>query len=181
MLGTREHLRWNVSPVGTSQMPGAARQTEEIFTVSSAWQRGMTSLAWLETLVSLTVYQQIKETASVVAEIGLLVDWLQELGVHLSQRKEVREYLLQFANLIDVVPLSVRAALDHLPEAHLFLEVYNDPEIEDRYLMLYVRVQQYDESIIERIEAAEKEYIDLLSNKEGWLQMSTDFQELELV
>ena len=121
----------------------------------------------------------MEQTSSLVAEINSLLNQLQESGVYLGRQDEIREYLLQFPDLIEVIPLAVNAALGHLPEAQLFLEVYCDPEIEDQYLILYARVQNYDESVIERIEAAEEEYIDLLISKEGWLQLSTDFRKPE--
>ena len=121
----------------------------------------------------------MEQTSSLVVEINSLLNQLQTLGIRLGTQDEIREYLLQFPDLIEVIPLAVNAALNHLPEAQLFVEVYRDPEIDDQYLILYARVQNYDESVIERIEAAEKEYIDILTSKGGWLQLSTDFRKPE--
>jgi len=178
-----EHLGWDARYIATSQIPGTVHQSERILTVSSVWQRWVTPLMtppeWLGTLVTLTEHREIEETPSIVAEIVSLLDRLQQLGVRLGKQGEIRDYLLQFPELIEVIPLAVRATLNHLPKAQLFLKVYRDPEIEDQYLVLYVRVQRYDESVMERIEAAEREYIDLLIGKEGWLQLSTDFREPE--
>lgn len=136
-------------------------------------------IAWLETSITPIEHRKIEQTPSLVAEINSLLSQLQELGIRLGTQDEIREYLLQFPDLIEVIPLAVNAALDHLPEAQLFLEVYRDPEIEDQYLMLYARIQNYDDLVIERIEAAERKYIALLIGKEGWLQLSTDFREPE--
>lgn len=141
-------------------------------------QRGIALPACLETSIE---HRGTEQTPSLVAEIDWLLNQLQELGVCLGRQDEIREYLLQFPDLIEMIPLAVNAALDHLPEAQLCLEVYRDPEIEDQYLRLVVRTQNYDESVIERIEAAEKEYLALLVGKEGWLQLTTDFREPESV
>lgn len=144
------------------------------------WQQGrIASSAWLETLITPIGHREMEQTPSLVAEINSLLNQVQELGICLGRQDEIREYLLQFPDLIEVIPLAVNAALDHLSEAQLFLEVYHDPEIEDQYLVLYVRVQKYAESVMEQIEAAEREYIDFLIGKEGWLQLSTDFREPE--
>ena len=129
--------------------------------------------------VPINLEAEREQTLSLIAEINSLLNRLQGLGVRLGGEDEIREYLLQFPDLVEIIPRAVNAALDLLPEAQLFLEVYGDPEIEDRFLILYVRLQSYDESVIERIEAAEREYIDLLIGREGWLQLSTDFREPE--
>jgi hypothetical protein len=93
----------------------------------------------------------------------------------------IREYLLQFTELLDVIPKAVNAAKKHFPEAKLVMDVYQDPEIADCYLVLYVRSKYYDDSFIERLEKAEAEFLDQLMSKEGWIQLTTDFQELEEV
>ncbi len=87
--------------------------------------------------------------------------------------------LPEFPDLIGVIPQAVQAVKKHLPEAQLILKVYRDPEVEDRYLVLYVRLPRYDEKVLERIEAAETEFIDRLADVKGWLQVTTDFGEPE--
>jgi hypothetical protein len=54
--------------------------------------------------------------------------------------------------------------------------VYRDPEIDDEYLALYVRLSRYDDTVMERIAAAEAEYLDRLAGKSGWIQLTTDFR-----
>jgi len=124
-------------------------------------------------------WSKFSETLSLSAELDLLMRELQEIRVRLLRQKEIREYLLSFPDLIDITRKAVYAAREHIPEAQLIMEVYHDPEIEDRYLLINARFQDYDDSVIDKIKAAESEYIDLLSNTEGWIQLSTDFQEPE--
>jgi hypothetical protein len=116
---------------------------------------------------------------SLVAEIHLLLYQVQALGVILKSDDRIRQYLLRFPDLLDVIPRAIGGVRRHLPESQLFFDVYHDPEMEDEYLILYVRLKNYDVSVIERIEAAEREYIDLLAQREGWLQVSTDFRGAE--
>ena len=94
----------------------------------------------------------------------------------LTNTPRIREYLLQFVDLAEVVPHAVEAAKQHFPEAQLVLEVYRDPEIDDEYLALYVRLSRYDDTVMERIAAAEAEYLDRLAGKSGWIQLTTDFR-----
>jgi hypothetical protein len=92
-----------------------------------------------------------------------------------------KEYLLQFTEFLDVIPKAVDAAKKHFPEAQLVVDVYQDPEIDDHYLVLYVRSKYYDDSFIERLEKAEAEFLNQLVNKRGWIQLTTDFREPEEV
>jgi hypothetical protein len=94
----------------------------------------------------------------------------------LTNTPRIREYLLQFVDLAEVVPHAVEAAKQHFPEAQLVLEVYRDPEIDDEYLALYVRLSRYDDTVMERIAAAEAEYLDRLAGKSGWIQLTTDLR-----
>jgi len=64
----------------------------------------------------------------------------QEPQVRVKNPKLVRRYLHKFNDIIDVVPEAVSAAKRHFPEAQLVLDLYKDPEIDDRHLVLYVRL-----------------------------------------
>lgn len=101
---------------------------------------------------------------------------LAPTGLVVQRENEVRIYLLQHPELQELIPQAVAAVRKHIPDAHLLLDVYSDPEIEDSYLVLYVRLPVYDETLLARIEQAEAEYIERLSNSTGWLQLTTDFQ-----
>ncbi|GIX47869.1 MAG: hypothetical protein KatS3mg131_2080 [Candidatus Tectimicrobiota bacterium] len=130
------------------------------------------------TLLFTTLWQKIPEQSlSSSIEVEKLLESLQEHHVHLKNTNKIQEYLLQFPDLIDVVPHVVDAAARHFPDAQLVMDMYQDPEIEDRYLVVYVRLKRYDDSIVEKLERAEAEFLDELAYKEGWIQLTTDFQE----
>jgi len=99
--------------------------------------------------------------------------------VRIENPNLIREYLSQFTGLLDVIPKAVNAAKKHFPEAQLVIDVYQDPEIADCYLVLYIRLKHYDDSVIERLEKAEAKFLNLLVNKRGWIQLTTDFRESE--
>jgi hypothetical protein len=116
---------------------------------------------------------------SVFSYVESLLRWLVEEQVRVQDASLVQDYIVEFPELIEVVPRAVRAAKRHLPEAQLVLKAYRDPEIEDRYLALYVRLPTYDEKVMERIESAEAEFLDRLADAQGWLQLTTDFAKPE--
>jgi hypothetical protein len=104
------------------------------------------------------------------------MEWLAR-KVRIENPHSIREYLLQFTELLDVIPKAVNAAKKHFPEAQLVMDVYQDPEIDDNYLVLYIRLKHYDDSFIERLEKAEAEFLNQLVSKRGWIQLTTDFRE----
>jgi len=119
-----------------------------------------------------------KRGSSVVIDIEELMERLAR-KVRIENPNSIREYLLQFTELLDVIPKAVDAAKKHFPEAKLVMDVYQDPEIADCYLVLYIRLKYYDDSVIERLEKAEAEFLNQLVNKRGWIQLTTDFREPE--
>jgi hypothetical protein len=42
-----------------------------------------------------------------------------------------------------------------------------------------IRPKHYDDSVIERLEEAEAEFLNQLVSKRGWIQLTTDFREPE--
>jgi hypothetical protein len=58
----------------------------------------------------------------------------------------------------------------------LALEVYKAPEIDDRYLTLYIRQEKYQSGIIDRIEAVTSQFMAQLEAASGYLLITTDFR-----
>jgi hypothetical protein len=109
---------------------------------------------------------------------------IEELApvVRLADPDGIRVYLSQTPELGDVIPRAVEVARKHFPEAQLILDVYKDPEIpdmEDTYLVLYVRLKNYASLSIRRLEEAMAELAHLLRGRRGWIHLTTDFREPE--
>jgi len=102
---------------------------------------------------------------------------IQQDGIIIPKPAEVRDYLLRYSDLADLV-LSVcqltRQRFDS--QAQLSLEVYHDPEIEDEYLTLYIRQQKYDENVMKGIKEIRANYEGMLAEKTGWFLVTTDFR-----
>jgi len=99
--------------------------------------------------------------------------------VRIKNSDEVKKYLMKFSDILEIVPKSVNIAKKHFPEAQLVLTLYEDPEIDDKYLVVYLRMKKYDEDLIERINRAEAEFWDDLIDKKGEIFLTTDFKEPE--
>ncbi len=95
--------------------------------------------------------------------------------VEIKNPQRIRRYLSRFTDLIDLLPIVVNIAKKYFPQSSIVMDVYIDPEINDSYIVLYIRLSQYDNSFIERLAAAESEILPLLVNKKGWIQLTSDF------
>jgi hypothetical protein len=130
----------------------------------------------IDDLLMVWLAQQV-QLEPITFRIEGLMGWLAQ-RVQLEDPQSIREYLLQFNDLLDLIPHAVRLVRKHFPEARMVMTVYQDPEIEDRYLVLYVRLRQYDDTFLDRLEKAERDFLPLLANKRGWIQLSTDFERI---
>jgi hypothetical protein len=101
---------------------------------------------------------------------------LSSYGIQIPRRNEVLGYLaqhIQLGRLLPEVCAQVRQAFGSNVE--LSLELYRDPEIDDRYLTLYVRQQAYDTEIMDRIETVSRQFNGRLERVAGYLLLTTDF------
>jgi hypothetical protein len=132
---------------------------------------------------------------SIKAKIDQLIESLaQDPQVRIKNTEEIKKYLMKFKDIVDVVKKVIDVAKKHFPEAQLVFTLYKDPEINDRYLVVYLRMKKYDElfmekvieargeyreDLIDRIHKAEAEFGGDLMDKRGEIFLTTDFQEPE--
>ena len=91
--------------------------------------------------------------------------------------RQVAAYLKAHPRLAKLLPdvcTQVRKTLGS--QVELSLAVYSDPEIDDRYLTLYMRQSSYDSSFIARIEALREQTNPQLEAVPGYLLLMTDFR-----
>jgi hypothetical protein len=118
----------------------------------------------------------IAETTAALP-IEPLLEQLRAQGIRIPRPAEVRDYLTRYPDVIASVRNASAVAVPAFAgKAVLSLELYVDPEIEDRYLTLYVRQNTYDQDIMERIERVWESYDCELDASSGWFLITTDFQ-----
>jgi hypothetical protein len=90
--------------------------------------------------------------------------------------QEVTFYLIEHPELARLVPRVCGATREALGnEVELSLEVYQDPEIDDRYLTLYARKEKYESDIFECLQAISEGFNDRLAEISGYFLLTTDF------
>ena len=116
------------------------------------------------------------EADDVTSQIEPVLRELLSKQIVVPNLAEVRDYLLRYPDLIELLPAICSSAAERFGlDAQLSLEVYRDPEIEDEYLALYVRQENYDQHLPKIIEEISAEYEAELADKSGWLLITTDF------
>ncbi len=92
---------------------------------------------------------------------------------------EVRSYLDSHADMYGVTEEICKAARREFgPEAFLTLQVYHDPEIDDEYLVLYVRLRTYGPDTMSRIRSVADAFENELCQTSGSILMTTDFRPI---
>jgi hypothetical protein len=89
---------------------------------------------------------------------------------------EIRSYLFTYSDMADVLSSVTDIVTERFREsARLSLEIYKDPEAEDKYLSLYIRQENYDDAFFESLNDVRARYNELLNGKTGWIVVTTDF------
>lgn len=106
-----------------------------------------------------------------------LLTSLERHGVIVPNQSSVLEYVVQFADLADVLPdVCERVRAEFGPDVELSLEVYRDREIADEYLTLYVRLTNYRADTMDRIEHVSESLEARTTPGSGYLLITTDFR-----
>jgi hypothetical protein len=98
-------------------------------------------------------------------------------NVMIPNWSEVQAHLTPFPLLRHALPdICAETREQFGPDAELSLELYRDPEFDDCYLTLYVRMNKYDGQVMAKIHAVRSKFADRLSAINGYLLVTTDFR-----
>lgn len=101
---------------------------------------------------------------------------LQKNNILIPDQKGILEYLKVYPGLIRMIQLVCeKARKEFAYPDQLVLDMFFDPESDDKYPTLYVRQEAYDENILSRIDAVSELFESLLAKTKGWFLFTTDF------
>jgi hypothetical protein len=96
-------------------------------------------------------------------------------GITISSRMEVLSYLLEYPDMITLLPRICSQVVDTLgSDAQYLLQVHDDPDIGYRFLELLVRKKQY-QGVMKTIDEIQSAYNSEFNRSNGWLVITTDF------
>ena len=114
-----------------------------------------------------------------VRQIEVAMVQLGSKGVDIPHPSSLKDYMIAHPNIWEVVIYATEIARLHFGDnAQLSLEVYSDPEIDDNYVTLYIRQNEYDDNLMRQIKKIRKTYESMLVGKSGWFLVTTDFRTL---
>jgi len=150
------------------------REMRQIVLSEEEWERIFHLGSTINIVDNLLLH--VEGGSSVISEIEEILKWLQSNSIVVLETTEVCEYLIEYPDIIDfLLSVSDRVRKRFVSPDQLSLELYNDPEIDDKYLTLYVRQEHYGDSIMDVIDSISAEYEEELSGTSGWMIVTTDF------
>ena len=97
-------------------------------------------------------------------------------GVEVTDETAVECYLASHPGILAAAQTAARLCRQEFgPDARLILSVYSDPEFEDEYLSMELRLRSYDDSVMPVIRKVSKAYESRVSTSKGWFLLTTDF------
>jgi hypothetical protein len=108
--------------------------------------------------------------------VSLVTD-LEGRGVLVLDRRPVLAFLRAHPDLLPVVKRVADVAIERLGDrSELSLEVYRDPEVRSKKLILYARQSPYEGSLLDVIHEIMDNHWQLAPGATGWFQLMTDYQ-----
>jgi hypothetical protein len=118
----------------------------------------------------------VRNTINAVTIENSLLYLQYYLGFRFPNPEDVIDYLQKHRGLYDTTLYACILTEEKFgSHAQISLELYKDPEINDQYLTIYVRQNEYEPDIIEKIDNVCKEYAPAMTGEEGYILVTTDF------
>lgn len=114
-----------------------------------------------------------------LSAVAVVLGRATSLGVRISCRQEVADYLEAHADVVDLTACLCERARLEFPDGELVLKVNHDPEIYDPYLILHARLWPYPPNMRERLYSVWAPFEAQLCDTSGSIVVSTDCRKPE--
>ncbi len=116
------------------------------------------------------------DDSGITPKVEDTLNYLKLLNVEINHPGKIREYLIQHPDISLVLSIiSEDARLKFTAASRLSLKLKQETYANDEYLILYVRQNHYDGSVMKRIKQIRNEHGHIMSYSSGWLLLTTDF------
>lgn len=132
-------------------------------------------LAWLRDANK--SLQELNET-SIISSIETTLWSVTRMGIVVRHPSRVREYLIENNDMLGMLLPMSEALMAHFEgDAQIFLELFQDPDADDEFLMFTVRIANYPEDILDQLNSLASLFEEPLSERDGWILITTDFSQ----
>ena len=102
---------------------------------------------------------------------------LRKFGIRIPRPSEVREYLREYPDTVGALErIGEIAAAELGTTAELSLELYRDFETRDKYLTVYARQADDDDTLLDEIDRVRELYEPYIRDVSGWILLAPDFR-----
>lgn len=120
--------------------------------------------------------EEMDSTYSNIDPVEDMIGYFHDTDTKMNQISIIREYFYHFP---EIAKLSCEVAdLVHQnfdSKTQLSLEMRGETNSESEYLALCIRMNDYDDSVMERIRSIREEYAEDLAEMNGWFLLTTDY------
>jgi len=122
-------------------------------------------------------FTERQESNAIAARLERELKSLESFGVQIDDFVEVRQYIQDYPDILGLLTPIFSRLNQAFPEPHaVSIELYVDPEQEDRYLRMLVRMNEYKEGVMDRISSAVTDFEEIVAGLDGYLLVTTDFE-----
>lgn len=116
------------------------------------------------------------DDSKVLNTIDTLLKQIEEEKINIPNRREVKNYLYQFPNLVELLPTLCYKLRQKLgKDMNFFLEVYKSKEEPDDFLTLYIQPVKYYKGLMDEIDEVYSEYEIPIAEHPGYLLVNVDY------
>jgi len=105
-----------------------------------------------------------------------VLNYFRDIKAIIEEPSKVRRYLYRHPEIAELSRFVAEQVSRHFDSSvQLCLCISDDDEPDSEYLALFLRVPNYDDSVMDRIRKIRESYYDLLNDMTGWFLLTTDF------
>jgi len=110
------------------------------------------------------------------ASIEETLNHFRTLNAKMETLPKVRNYFYRYPEIAELSRNVSNLVYQYFDfNAQLSVEVRDDGDPDSEYLALFIRVPEYDDSVMDRIREIRECYYDSLNEVTGWFLLTTDF------
>ncbi len=162
----------------TGRIPLAPGEGYNIDGSGGLWALAKEVLVVLTKLESTTYGGVEDESPSIVWAVEGVLGYLGSLNITTNRTSDIKDYLYSHPDMVNFVKRISETTRDYFGDsAYLTLELYKDPEIDDKYLTLLINDRNAPGLILDKIYKIIEGYEKDFSELSGWLMLGPDYRK----
>lgn len=113
---------------------------------------------------------------SILVPVEDILRHFDALKAKIASPRKVRDYLYRYPEIAELSRKVSDAVYQYFDfRVQLSIEIEDDDVPDSEYLVMYIRVPEYESSVMDRIRKIRESYYNSLNTTAGWFLLTTDF------